>query len=126
MGGRSDGNQTLRTYRATAPQQLSPCALGQEDSDPARLRRRRRHAHREAHARAPEPAVPTRVLREVLLVVILRVVELRRVQDLGGDRAVAGGGEELLVAVAGRLGGAALRVGVAVDARAVLGADVVA
>ncbi len=49
-----------------------------------------------------------------------------RGQDLGGDLAVAGVREDLLVGGPGRLGSGLLGVGVGVDRRAVLGADVVA
>src|SRR5690349_24303158 len=44
-------------------------------------------------------AVAVGILREVLLVVILGVVELRRRENLGGDRAIASGGQLLLVQV---------------------------
>ena len=57
-------------------------------------------ADRAADAGAAEAAVAVRVLREVLLVVVLGVVELRRRHDLGRDRAVAGRGQLLLKRVA--------------------------
>src|SRR5262245_23892039 len=79
-----------------------------------------------AHAGAAEPAVAARVLVQVLLVVVLREVEGRRLADLGGDRAEAGLAERARVGVARRLGRLALRLAVGVDGRAVLGADVVA
>jgi len=49
-------------------------------------------ASRTGDPRAAEPAVAVRILGEVLLVVILGVIEGRRLADLGGDGAVAGGG----------------------------------
>src|SRR5690606_12675629 len=56
---------------------------------------------RAAHAGAADAAVAVRVLGQVLLVVVLGVVERRRrEQDLGGDVAVAGGIQLLLVGVA--------------------------
>ena len=57
--------------------------------------------------------------------VVLRVVERRRVGDLGRDRAVALRRELALVHLAGGLGGRALLGRVDVDQRAVLRADVV-
>src|SRR5581483_1232041 len=42
-------------------------------------------AHRTAHAGASEHAIAVRVLGEILLVVILGVIERRRVEDLGSD-----------------------------------------
>src|SRR6185369_10263212 len=46
------------------------------------------HAHtdRAAHAGATETAIAHRVLGEVLLVIVLGIIEDRRVEDLGGDR----------------------------------------
>src|SRR4051812_33942708 len=46
--------------------------------------------------RAAEAAVAVRVLAEVLLVVILGVIELRRRADLGGDAAIPLGLQRLL------------------------------
>src|SRR5689334_478108 len=80
---------------------------------------------RAAHAGAAEAAVTARVLRQVLLVVVLGEVELRRRPDLRGDLAVARRGEPLLEHVPRLLRGGALRVRVRVDAGAVLRADVV-
>src|SRR3954454_19197367 len=84
------------------------------------------YAYRAGHARAAEAAVAVGHLGEVLLVVVLGVVEVGGVDDLRADVAVAGVAELLLVGVARRLGGGALSIGVGVDARPVLGADVVA
>src|SRR5439155_1196347 len=74
----------------------------------------------------PQLAVAARVLVQVLLVVVLGVVELRRRPDLGGDRAVARPAELGLELVPdpGRRG--RLLRGRGVDRRPVLGADVVA
>ena len=52
------------------------------------------------YARSVVRAIAPRVLREVLLVVLLGEVELRRLADLGRDRAVAGLRELLRVQVA--------------------------
>src|SRR5581483_7339566 len=81
---------------------------------------------RAAEARAAEAAVAVWHLRQVLLVIVLGEIELRRVEALGGDRPVAVGREHLLVGGLGCLGGAALRRRAHVDARTILGADVVA
>src|ERR1700722_14067923 len=45
---------------------------------------------RAGDAGAAEPAIAERVLRQILLVVILGEIELRRLADLGGDTAIAG------------------------------------
>src|SRR5262249_29069569 len=71
-------------------------------------------------------AIAVRVLRQVLLVVGLRVVELVGGLDLGGDVAVAGGPELLLIALERRLGSLALSLVRPQNQRAVLRADVVA
>src|SRR6185436_11873006 len=76
-------------------------------------------------AGAAESAVAVRVLREVLLVVVLREVELRRGQDLGGDGAVARLRERALVLVARALRGGALLLAEIVDAGSILRPDVV-
>src|SRR6185369_6787030 len=78
----------------------------------------------ERNAAATQPAVAARILVQVLLVVILGVVELRRVLDLGRDRTVTGFLQSLAVALQTRLGGSALFGVVDVDARAVLRTDV--
>src|SRR5258708_5597204 len=83
------------------------------------------HADGTADAGTAKPAVAVRVLRQVLLVVVLGVIELRRRQDLGGDRAEPGFRQGALVLVAAPLRGGALRLVVVIDARPVLGADVV-
>src|SRR4051794_10311146 len=76
-------------------------ALGGREGRPPALAERRppqeralalaglRHADRAAHTGAAEPAVAVRILREVLLVVALRVVELAEGSDLRRDLAVA-------------------------------------
>jgi hypothetical protein len=45
---------------------------------------------RAAYTGAAQPTVAPRVLREVLLVVILRVIERRGLEDLGRDGSVSG------------------------------------
>src|SRR2546429_4317906 len=57
-------------------------------------------AGRARDARTADPAIAAGVLREVLLVVLLRVVKLGRLEDLGGDPAVARRRERPLVRVA--------------------------
>src|SRR5688500_5472275 len=71
-------------------------------------------------------AIAVRVLREVLLVVVLRVEELGRWRDLRRDVAVAGRAEPLLVDVPRRLRGGQLLLVGHVDRGAVLGPHVVA
>src|SRR5207245_9616684 len=61
-------------------------------------------ADRAGQRGAAEPAVPEGILREVLLVIVLSEVELRGVQDLGGDAAVAGAVQHALVGVRRRVG----------------------
>src|SRR5206468_8934212 len=61
-------------------------------------------ANRAAHAGAAEAAIPVRILREVLLMVVLGVVELGRRLDLRRDRAVSRRGQLLLERVARSLG----------------------
>src|SRR5438874_10356130 len=78
------------------------------------------------HAGSAEPAIPVRILGQILLMVLLGVIELRRLDDLGRDRSVPGGCQLRLVRVARRLGRAPLIVVVAVDPRSILRADVVA
>src|SRR4030095_1709256 len=77
-------------------------------------------------AGAAETTVTVGILGEVLLVVLLGVVELRRRQHFGGDLTVADGCQPLLIRVARSLRGVLLFVVVIVDAGAVLRADVVA
>src|SRR5207248_8001673 len=92
----------------------------------ARLSSRgRSEADRAAHTGSTEPAVAVRILLEILLVVILGVVELRRGQDLRGDRAMAGCLQPLLVRIARAFRRAPLLVVEVIDAGTVLRADVV-
>src|ERR1700682_5977543 len=65
-------------------------------------------------------AVAVGVLGEILLVVILRKIELGRLDDFGGDRAVARLGQGALVLVARRFCARLLLGGGGIDARAVL------
>src|SRR5688572_2098978 len=81
---------------------------------------------RAGDAGATVAAVSHRILRQVLLMITLGVVELRGVEDLGGDAAVPGGAQHALVGVAGRLGEPPLLGRVHIDAGTVLRADVVA
>src|SRR5690606_19608501 len=80
-----------------------------------------------ADAGAADPAIAARILRQVLLVLFFRVVEGRRGEhDFGGDVAMPGRCEALLVGIAAGQGRLVLRLGVAMDHRAVLAADIVA
>ena len=81
---------------------------------------------RAAHAGAAETAVAVGILRQVLLVIILGVIELRRGHDLGGDGAKPGGRQLLLERIARGFGRTLLRVVRIVDAGTILRADVVA
>src|SRR5258705_4702335 len=89
------------------------------------LTRLRIHADRTGNARATEAAVASGVLREVLLVIILRVVERRRVGNLGGDAPEARIVQPILERLARRFGGALLLGREGVDRRTVLRAGVV-
>src|SRR5215510_16469205 len=60
-------------------------------------------------AGAAEPAIAHRVLGEILLVIVLGEVELRRVEDLRGDRAIALHLQRLLVLGLRELSSFALR-----------------
>src|SRR3972149_53384 len=91
-----------------------------------RLRSRGGDSLRAADAGAAEAAVPAGILREVLLVIVLRVVELGGLADLARFRAVARPAERRLIRVARGEGRAQLLLAVAVDRRPVLGAHVVA
>ena len=66
------GGRPRRPPRSATPDSM--CCYSPSDTD------------RAAHAGAAEAAVTHRVLRQVLLVVVLGVVERRRVEDLGRDR----------------------------------------
>src|SRR4051794_6356015 len=82
--------------------------------------------HRAAQPRAAQTTVAVRHLGQVLLVVVLGEIELRRVDNLGGDGAVAVGREHLLVGRLGGLRGAALGRRSNINAGAILRAYVVA
>src|SRR4051794_30629992 len=95
----------------------------------ATLRRRSRRdagADRARHTGAAEPAIAGRIFRQILLVIVLGEIELRRLDDLGGDLAIAFGRQRLAERSLGFLGRLLLRRGGRVDAGAILGADVVA
>ena len=79
-----------------------------------------------ADAGSADAAVTGRVLREILLVVVLRIVKRRRCDDLGGDTTVTRAAQSLFVSSHRGNRGLALRVVEVVDAGPVLGADVVA
>src|SRR5215510_10903935 len=79
-----------------------------------------------AHAGPAQAAITGRVLGEVLLMVVLGEVERRRVEDFRRDRAKPLGAQCALVHGARRFGGPALLGREHVDARAILGADIVA
>ena len=77
-------------------------------------------------AGAAEPAIAVRVLGEILLVIVLGEIEFRRRQDLGGDGAEPLRGERASIGRLRGLGGFPLRLGIVIDARAILRADIVA
>src|SRR5215469_5810478 len=76
------------------------------------------------HSTAAQPAVAIGILREILLVIILGVKELRRVADFRGDGAVSRGGELRLISVPRGLGSVPLRLVSHVDRGAILRTDV--
>src|SRR5215207_3067082 len=82
------------------------------------------HTNRAGDPRAAETAITVRVLREVLLVVVLGEVEFRRRHDLRGDLPVPRLRQPRLELVPSTLGFLQLLLGVVVDSRAVLRADV--
>src|SRR5262249_46202196 len=84
------------------------------------------HTHGAGDAGPAESAIAVRVLRQILLVVGLRVVERPRLGDLRRDLAVTGARELRLEELTRCLGRRPLRVPRRVDRRAVLRADVVA
>src|SRR5688500_4369909 len=58
----------------------------------------RRDRRRIDHPATADPAIPARILREVLLVILLGIIELRCVQDLGRDRRPMRPGQRFLIA----------------------------
>src|SRR4051812_40880926 len=78
-----------------------------------------------SHARAAEAAVTVRILREVLLMVVLRVIKLRRGDDLCRDLRVAGRRQLLLIHVARGFRRFALIFARVVDPGAILRPDVI-
>src|SRR5580692_6803140 len=108
--------------RSQRPQRnVALCGLRGKPSSRGRL-----DSDRAADAGAAETAVAVWVFREILLVVVLGVEELRRRHDLRGDRAVTGRGQLLLKRDARHLRRTLLLGVLDVDPRAILGADVVA
>src|SRR5476649_1539971 len=90
------------------------------------LLRRDAQADRAAHAGAAQAAIAVGVLGEILLVITLGVVELRRVEDLGRDLAHAAARELLLEDRARGLRLALLLGRESIDAGAILRTDIVA
>src|SRR5258706_13812833 len=84
------------------------------------------HSDGTGDARTTEAAIARRVLAEVLLVIVLGVVELRRRADFGGDGAKAFLVERLLERFLGSLRRLELLIAVGIDGRAVLRAGIVA
>src|SRR6185437_2356450 len=117
---RRDTSPPRRPRERRAPS-LSPLTRGE---GPWRLLLRGRH--RAGHAGAAEAAIAVGILRQVLLVIILGVVEGRRIGDLGGGRAAYKTRERLLKGITRGLGAATLLGARGIDRRAVLRADVVA
>src|SRR6185503_1370602 len=94
---------------------------------PADLLRRDAETDRAAHAGAAEAAIAVRVLGEILLMIILGVVERRRIEDLGRDPVVHAVPLELLLEHRARGLGRLLLLGrEGIDAGAILRADIVA
>src|SRR3954454_4791139 len=83
------------------------------------------HARRTGDTGASKSAVPGGILREVLLVIVLRVVELGSRHNFGRDPAVTGPCQLLLVRVPGPLCRFALLLVRVINSRAVLRADIV-
>jgi acetolactate synthase regulatory subunit len=75
---------------------------------------------RAAYTGAPQPTVAARVLREVLLVVILRVIERRGHEDLGRDGSISSFAQRALVTLQRSCRQLVLRIIEVVDARTVL------
>src|SRR6185437_4110324 len=84
-------------------------------SDPCRFK---------GHATAAQPAVAAGILRQILLVIVLGVKELRCVADFRGDGAMSGGGEPGLVSALRYLGSVTLRLVSHVNRGAVLRTDI--
>src|SRR6186997_2928214 len=91
---------TRDSFSFTRPAAIACCArlrVLKKRAAQSHLSMRSEHSGRTRNAGAAEAAVAARVLGEVLLVVILGVVKLRRGADLGGDRSEAFGLQRLLV-----------------------------
>src|SRR2546430_8232297 len=84
------------------------------------------NADRTAHACAAEAAIAHGILRQILLVVVLGKIELRRIEDFGGDRTEAPRLELLAIHGLRCLRGSALLGAEGVDAGAILRAHIVA
>src|SRR5579859_6318995 len=83
-------------------------------------------ADRAADPGPAKPAIAERVLRQILLVIILGEIELRRLADFGRDGVVSRALEPRLIALARGLGGLQLLRRIGIDRRAVLRPDVIA
>src|SRR5690349_12659504 len=77
------------------------------------------------NAGAAEAAIAAGILGEVLLMIVLGEIELRRVLDLRRDGRIALGADRCLIGLPRSFGGAPLRRRRGVDSRAILRADVV-
>src|SRR5580700_255125 len=127
----SPGSQTGTTGSRGCPgERRAGCPSSRLLLPPHALNRAARgdHADRAGHAGAVVRAVPVRVLgvRQVLLVVVLSEVEVRRGHDLRCDLPVPSVREPLLIAGHRLLRGGLLLRRVIEDDRPVLGAQVVA
>src|SRR6185437_7335237 len=78
----------------------------------------------EGHSATAQSAVPIGILRQILLVILLGVIELRRVADFRGNGAVPGGAESGLIRTPRDLGGVPLCLVGHVYRRAVLRTDI--
>ena len=63
-------------------------------------------ADRAGHSGAAETAIAARILGEILLVIVFSEVELRRGQNLGGDRSEALRFQRLIIGALGGFRGA--------------------
>src|SRR5688572_33491802 len=120
---------TRASFSLTRPAAIACCArlrVLKNRAAQSHLSRRSQYSSRAGNAGAAQPAVAAGILGEVLLVVFLGIVELRRRTDLGRDRAEAGLAERLLELGFRGERRLHLRITIGVDRRAVLRARVVA
>src|SRR5262249_11395413 len=81
------------------------------------------HADRARNTGAAETAVTSRILGEILLMIVLGEIERARRRELGGDRAKTFRSKRAREHRLRVLGGLTLRIAEGVDRRPVLGTD---